>query len=167
MLELNDKVKTMGYNFKDTLKKEYKEACKSEMFLELVKKLKLSDEILMKYTSQLQECSKNYETCLNCKNILECKQDIKGYCYLPKVVDQKINFNYQPCKFKKNLDLSTKYLKNIFILEEPLEIKEASMDKIILKDKNRFEAIEAIHKFLVEYKKDNKQKGLYLYGNFG
>ena len=45
MLELNDKVKTMGYNFKDTLKKEYKEACKSEMFLELVKKLKLSDEI--------------------------------------------------------------------------------------------------------------------------
>ena len=37
------------------------------------------------------------------------------------------------------------------------------MDKIILKDKNRFEAIEAIHKFLVEYKRIiNKKDYIYM-----
>ena len=38
MLELNDKVKTMGYNFKDTLKKEYKEAKRREDYNGISKK---------------------------------------------------------------------------------------------------------------------------------
>lgn len=167
MIDVKDQVHDMGFKLKNNLKKEYEDACKDEKFVTLIKKIKLDENILMKYTSQLQTCSKNYDICLNCKNILECKQEIKGYCYLPKVVDKKMNFNYQPCKYRKKLDSSTKYLKNTFVLDEPIEIKEASMDKIHMKDKNRFEAIEAIHKFLVEYKKDKNQKGLYIYGNFG
>lgn len=167
MLEIKDQIKNMGFKTRDNLKKEYIEACKDEKFTNLVKKLKIDDITLMKNTSQLKVCSNNYDNCLNCKNILECKQEIKGYCYLPKVVDGKLNFNYQPCKYRKKLDNSTKYLKNTFVLDEPIEIKEASIDKIYMKDKNRFEAIEAIHKFLVEYKKDKNQKGLFLYGNFG
>lgn len=167
MLDVKDEVKEMGFELKNNLEKEYNTACKDEKFLSLVKKLKLDDKTLMKYTSQLQDCSLNYDICLNCKNILDCKQEIKGYCYLPKVVDKKINFSYQPCKYKKKLDSSRKHLKNTFVLDEPIEIKQADMDKIYMKDKDRFEAIEAIHKFLVEYRKDKNQKGLYLYGSFG
>lgn len=167
MFDVKDKVAQMGYEIKNNLQKEFDDACKDEKFIILIKKIKLDEKTLMKYTSVLQTCSCNYDICLNCKNILDCKQEIKGYCYLPKVVDKKISFNYQPCKFKQKLDSSTKYLKNTFVLDEPLEIKQASIDKIHMKDKNRFEAIEAVHKFLVEYRKNQEQKGLFLYGNFG
>ncbi len=167
MLDVKDEIKEMGFELKNNLEKEYNIACKDEKFTNLVKKIKLDNKTLMKYTSQLQECSLNYDICINCKNILDCKQKIKGYCYLPKVVDKKINFNYQPCKYKKKLDASKKHLKNTFVLDEPIEIKQADMDKIYMKDKDRFEAIEAIHKFLVEYRKDKNQKGLFLYGSFG
>ena len=167
MLDVNEQIKSMGYSAKQDLKREYQKAYKDEKFKNLVDKLKIDENVLIKYTSQLQDCSNNYDVCMNCKNILECKQKIKGYCYLPKIIDERLNFNYQPCKYKKKMDRNNEYLKNTYLLDEPIEIKEASLEKIHMKDKNRFEAIEAVHRFLVDYKKDTNQKGLFLYGNFG
>ena len=167
MQEIKEAIKDIGYEVKENLKNEYNKALQDETIQKIVNKLKLPEQTLMKYTSQLKESAVNYNTCLNCKNILECNQKINGYCYLPKVVDGNLNFNYQPCKYKNKLDKQNNYLNYTYVFNEPLEIKEASLDKIHMKDKNRFETIEWVHKFYNNYKQNKNQKGLFLYGNFG
>ena len=164
-LELND----MGFKEKvnNQLEKNYNEALKDEDFKSLVEKIKLPKEKLIKYTSTLETCSKNYAKCLNCKGILECPYKIEGYSYLPKIVDNELEFSYQPCKFKKKLDEKNRYLQNIYLFDVPKEIKEASIDKIYMKDANRFEIIEWIHIFINNYDKKEPKKGLYLSGSFG
>lgn len=151
----------------NNLKKFYEETLKDENFKTLVSKLKVPEEILMKNTIKLEECSNNYQTCLACKSILTCPYVIKGYCYLPKVVEGNLTFSYIPCKFQKKLMEQQKYLNNIYLFDIPKEIKEASIEKIYMKDANRFEIIELIHKFINNYDSNKHQKGLYLYGNFG
>lgn len=154
-------------NVEKNLKKSYEETLKDEKFKILISKLKVSEEILMKNTSKLEECSNNYQTCLSCKSILTCPYAIKGYCYLPKVVEGNLTFSYIPCKFQKKLIEQQKYLDNVYLFDIPKEIKEASIEKIYMKDANRFEIIELIHKFINNYDTNKYQKGLYLYGNFG
>ncbi len=164
-LELND----MGFKEKvnNQLEKNYNEALKDEDFKLLVEKIKLPKEKLVKYTSTLETCSKNYARCLKCKGILECPYKIEGYSYLPKIVDNELEFSYQPCKFKKKLEEKNKHLQNIYLFDVPKEIKEASIDKIYMKDANRFEIIEWIHIFINNYDNKESKKGLYLSGSFG
>ena len=152
---------------KKTLRKDFEKALKDEDFKLLINKIKVSEDTLINNTSTLMECSKNYKNCLGCKGILMCPYQVPGYCYLPKVVDNNITFCYMPCKFKKKLLSQQKYLDNVYLFDVPKEIKEASIDKIYMKDANRFEIIEWIHKFINNYDAKNSQKGLYLYGNFG
>lgn len=149
------------------LEKSFNENLKDEDFKLLVEKLNVPKEQLIKYTSALEESSKAYKHCLGCKNILECPYQMSGYAYLPKVVDGNLSFGYQPCKYRKKLNSKCEHLKNVYLFEVPTEIKEASIDKIYMKDANRFETIEWLHKFINSYSKDKHQKGLYLYGNFG
>ncbi len=149
------------------LERNFDKSLEKEEFKILVEKLRLPKKDLIKYTSTLEECADNYSRCLGCKNILECPYNIQGYAYLPKVVDSKLEFSYQPCKYRKRLDEKNKHLNNIYLFDIPKEIKEASVDKIYMKDANRYEVIEWIHKFINNYKDGNKLKGLYLSGNFG
>lgn len=167
MKKLEDSIKALGFEAKGNLKKEYLELIKDENFKKFIDKLNISEDVKIKNKSELKVCHGNYEKCCECKNILECSQTIKGYCYLPKIVDGNLNFNYQPCKYKIKLDKQNSYLKNIYVFNEPSEIRNASIDKIHKNDKNRYEVIEWIYKFILDYKKDKNQKGLYLYGNFG
>ena len=149
------------------LERNFNKCLENESFQILVDKLRLPKKDLIKYTSTLEECADNYNHCLGCKNIMECPYNIKGYAYLPKVVDSKLEFSYQPCKYRKRLDEKNKHLNNIYLFDIPKEIKEASIDKIYMKDANRYDVIEWIHKFINNYKDGNKLKGLYLNGNFG
>lgn len=169
MKTINQAVENLGFKKKinDELEKEFKDKLKDEDFKNLVEKLKLSPDKLIKYTSDLDRCSKIYKHCLGCKSILECPYEMTGYAYLPKVVDGNMTFCYQSCKYRKKLDKQNNYLKNIYLFEVPHEIKEASMDKIYMKDANRVETIEWLHKFINNYRENKQQKGLYLYGNFG
>lgn len=169
MENLNSTMNHLGYKEKmnNSLEKNFNEALHEDNFKLLVEKLKLPREKLIKYTSTLEECSKNYEICLKCKGFLECPYKIEGYSYLPKVVDSELEFSYQPCKFKKKLDEKNKHLDNIYLFDIPKEIKEASMDKIYMRDANRFEIIEWIHIFINNYHKKEIKKGLYLSGSFG
>lgn len=152
---------------KNDLEKAYKEALNDEDFKLLISKLRISENVLIKNTSTLMECAKNYKNCLGCKSILTCPYQMSGYCYLPKIVDNNLTFSYTPCKFKKKLLNSQKYLDNIYLFDVPKEIREASLDKIYMKDANRFEVIEWVHKFINNYDTNKTQKGMYLYGNFG
>lgn len=154
--------------FKQTdLSLEYKKALKNEEFKKIVSKLKLSDDILMQYTSLLENSTLEYSNCCNCKNIAECKNKICGYANLPRVVNGNLEFIYKPCKYQTKLIKNNKHLDNVKCFNTPEALKEASLDKIYKKDANRFKTINWLLDFMDKYENDPKQKGLYLHGNFG
>ena len=150
---------------KKLLDKEYNKSMKDEFFSKIVSKLKLDKNYLEKYTSLLEEYSCEFRNCSNCKGIVECKNKIKGFAYLPKVVNGNLVFEYKICRFKKNILKKEQSLKNIKNFSIPEYYREASISKIYKTDKNRFKVINWLLDFLDNYSKGDK--GLYLHGNFG
>ena len=115
-----------------------------ETFKKLVSKLKLSKDELIKYTSRIKDASLELKNCANCKNIMECKNNICGYVYYPSVLQD-----------------------NIISFDMPKEIVNASMKNIYTDDKNRLETIKWLTIFIKKIENNEKSKGLFLTGNFG
>lgn len=145
----------------------FNQSLKDEKFKKLIDKINLPYEELSKYTSILEDCAEEYNNCLNCKNIMECKNKVKGHAYLPKVEDKKISFGYKMCKKQEKLIKETKYLENVYSYEIPELIKRASMKDIYVDDKSRIPVIKWIDKYIKDYEKNKVGKGLYLSGSFG
>ena len=140
---------------------------KDEAFAHFINKIKYPREKLINYLSILKESNIEYKNCLNCKSLSNCQNKIIGYCYLPKVVDGTLSFNYDPCKYmKKNID-DNKYQKNIYLFKMPKDIRGCSFKEIYKEDKNRFPTIKWLTNFVKSYKQGETFKGLYLNGNFG
>lgn len=167
MKSVMDEMNDYGFNGHDEILKNFNEAMENECFSELVSKLKLPSDKLMKYTTSLEECSINYDTCRKCKGLIHCPFKLCGYSYLPRVVDSRLEFDYQPCKYKVKDIKKNSYQDNVYLFDLPKDIKEASIDNIYSNDSNRYNAILWINKFLGDYRKGKVSKGLYLYGNFG
>lgn len=149
------------------LKKNYDEALKNDDFKDLVSKLKLDREFLQNYTSSLETSSIEYHHCQNCKSILECKNEIEGYAYLPIVKNDALVFKYKKCKYLKKLEEENSYLKNINVIGASVYLQDAKMKDIFTNDKNRFKVISSIKQFIDNYPNDKHLKGLYVCGNFG
>ncbi len=150
---------------RNLLDEEYNLAKGNHYFKEIINKIKLDENYLKNYTSLLQESALEFENCCNCKSIMECKNKISGFTYLPKVINNNLTFEYKPCKYKKNIIKKEKTLRNIKNYNTPEFLKEASISKIYKTDKNRFATINWLLDFLDNYKLGDK--GLYLHGNFG
>ena len=151
-------------NLNDTLKRDYIESLKDKKFASLVNKLKLTDEVGMKYTSKLEHTIENLKNCENCKCLNECKNEVNGCVYYPEKKDDKLDFNYVACKYK-NKSIEESRINKSFTLGISNEIKNASMSEIDINDKKRVELIKWLKKFYDEY--PNSKKGLYLHGSFG
>ena len=149
------------------LDKEYEEALKDPNVKAIVKSLKISDKDLKNYTSLLEESSVEYEHCKNCKNLLDCKNKVEGFCFIPINVDGNVTFIYKPCKYKEALDNKNKFLNNVKYFNTPEYLKDACLDNVYKKDKNRFEVINYLLDFRDSFEKGDSPKGLYLHGNFG
>lgn len=168
MKAIKDSVKELyDKDYTDDLKKNYNEACKNPDFKDLVSHLKLNRECLQNYTSSLEKSSLEYHNCQNCKTILECKNEMEGFAYLPIVKNNSLIFKYKKCRYLKKLEEENSYLKNINIIGSSIYLKDAKMKDIFTNDKNRFKAISSVKKFIDDYPKDKHIKGLYLCGNFG
>ena len=164
MQKLMDQLKLNKNNNID-LMASFNESLKNEKFKKLIEKVKLPYEELAKYTSILEDCAEEYHNCLNCKNIMECKNRVKGHAYLPEVENNQLRFGYKMCKKQEKLLKENKYLENIYSYNIPEEIVKASMKDIYVDDPNRIEIIKWINKFIKNYEKS--EKGLYLSGSFG
>ena len=152
----------------DKLKKDYESILnKNATFKKLVDSLKKPDSYLMKYTSSLEETSKELDNCKKCKHLLDCKNSYQGHVYYPEILNDNLVFDYVPCKYQKKYDEENKYKNNIYLFEIPKEIKEASMKDIDSKNKARFEIIKWLVEFIEKYKPNTGMKGLYLNGSFG
>ena len=168
METMGEKLKKMGFTYDDNdLNKTFLEACKDLTFKKCIDDLNFSLEEVKKHTSTLKECVHEKKNCQNCASLLECKNKITGYCYTPRIVSNSLQFNYEACPYQLEILDRNKYLKNIYYFNLPKEIKEASMEKIEIGEKKRAEVITWLTQFIKNYKEGNKQKGLYLHGNFG
>ena len=163
MLKMNEFV-NKNEKLDNELKKSYASAKKNPAFLNLIEKSNVPEELLMQYTSRLEDSALEYDNCMKCKGLLECANKIEGHACLPVAQDGYIEFKYRPCRYKKKFDKETDYLKNIYAIDIPEAIKNARMKDIYTDDKSRYDVIKYLKNFI-----DNpeKGKGLYLHGNFG
>ena len=161
---INGKYGKSNYKLESDYQKKYDE---DMTFRRIANSTKLPTETLMKYTTKLELSAKELNNCKNCKNLLECKNEVCGYVYYPERNGDDLEFSYIPCKYKKALDEQNKYLDNIYYFDMPKEIKNDNIKDIFIKDKKRFEAIKWIKNFMTEYELGTIYKGLYLNGNFG
>ena len=168
MKDIATVIKENYYLNNDKLEKDYNHALETnKTFKKLVNSLRLPDQYLMKYTTKLEETSKELNNCKKCKNLNECKNSYHGYVYYPDILNDNLVFDYIPCKYKKQDDYQNQYKKNIYLFEVPKEIKEASMKNIDLDDPERYDIIKWLKNFLDNYQTGRPTKGLYLTGNFG
>ena len=168
MKSLSETIKGKYFNDNHKLEENFDKLLReNDTFKKLVSKIKLPKEELMKYTSKLEDSTKELDNCKNCKNILECKNSYTGHVCYPDILNDNLVFDYIPCKYKKQLDKKNDYQKNVYLFDIPKEIKEASMKDIILDDPNRYEAIKYLKKFIDNIKEEKNTKGIYLTGNFG
>ena len=142
-------------------------ALKDEEFVKVVNELNVSDEVKYRYTSNLQEVAEVNKICDKCTGLDNCPFDIIGLKKTAVANNNIINFMYKKCDYKEKDDKEKAYLKNIYSYKMPKEIREASFKNIYKDDSNRLEVIKYLKKFYDSYKKDEKEKGLYLSGNFG
>ena len=167
MDSMKDLIKNTYRTNIDKLEYDFNQAMENEKFKKVVGTLKTSKKEIMKHTSKIEDTVRELNNCVNCKNIFECKNTVEGYVYYPIVENDNVVFCYMPCKYKKELDKKTQYQKNIELYDMPKDIKNASMKDIYTDDPDRFEVIKWLKKYIDNYKKGEKGKGLYLTGNFG
>jgi len=146
---------------------EFNKALKDNEFKDMIDPLGMTYEELSKYTSILETCKEEYSNCKKCKSIMECKNKVTGYAYLPCNKGNKILFEYKRCRHQKKLDTDNNYLKNVYHFDIPKNVVTASVKDIYKNDKNRFEVIKYLTNFINDYKAGTNPKGLYLHGSFG
>lgn len=167
MKEVKDMIaKNNRFNIYE-LENNFDEACDDNTFKKIASKIGLPKDELIKYTSLIEDSSRELKNCEGCKNILECRNAVTGHVYYPEVEQGNLTFAYVPCKYKKKLDKDNRYQDNVVLMDMPKEILNASMKDIYTDDKNRLETIKWLTTFIKKYEMGEKCKGLYLTGNFG
>ena len=152
---------------KNDLKKSYVDAYQNHSFKELVDHLDIEENLLIKYTSLLEEVAKEKENCKNCKALIHCPNRIKGFAYTPQKEKNRIVFSYEMCSKKQDADALVAYQKNISYFQIPKEIAMASFKNLYKDSKARLPILKYFQSFMEDYLKEKKGKGLYLTGSFG
>ena len=151
-------------NLEYILKDNYVKALKDDDFKKLINKLKIKDEIGMKYTSKLENTASELKNCSKCKNIIECKNKVNGCVYYPTINNERLEFNYVACKYK-NKELAEQKVKKSISFGLSNDLKNARMSDIDINDTKRIEIIKWLKNFYDNYPKE--KKGLFLHGSFG
>ena len=152
-------------NLDAMLKKDYATAVKNPEFKKLVNTLKIKENVAYKYTSKLERTVCELNNCSNCKSLHTCQNKVEGTVYYPTIKDEKLEFNYVACKYKKKDIKQKEEIKSKFF-EMPYDIKMAKMSNIEI-NSTRAKIIKWINKFYDDFKSDKQTKGLYLSGSFG
>lgn len=162
MLKANDYFK-VDKDMELSLKQEFIKALKDEEFTKLVNKLDVEENVLIKYTSRLQDCSIECSNCKGCNGLSECKNKVRGFVLTPVKNKNIISFSYIGCEYTKKEE----YKENVVLFDISKEIKDASLSSVFRDDKNRVEILKKIMSYYNNFFTDNKDKGIYLYGSFG
>lgn len=145
----------------------FQDACANQAYKDFVYGLNTKEEILMRYTSSLEDAFLECENCQKCKSINSCKNKVEGYRYTPKATNRLITFSYEACDKKIKELKENKYKEKIELFELSQDIKNASFKEVYKDDKARLPIIKYFKEFMEHYKEDEKPKGMYLHGSFG
>lgn len=146
-----------------SLKQEFIKALKDEGFARLISKLDADEELLMKYTSRLKDCSYEASNCKGCKGLNDCKNKVRGFVLIPIKNNKVINFSYIGCNYTKKEE----YKDNVILFDVSKEIKNASLSNIYNNDINRVDILKKIKSYYTNFFTEQPDKGIYLYGSFG
>ena len=122
------KVKDLCEFNEDDLKHSFYDACSDMEFKKYVDTLDIKEEILIKYTTTLQDSFLEYKNCLNCKDLDTCQNKIKGYCYKAYYDNGVIGFCYDQCLKLKEVAKKNAYKENLNLFDMPKNIKEFDDD---------------------------------------
>ena len=145
----------------------FQDACSDKEFYNYLKTLPISEDILMKYTSSLQDAFKESKNCHYCRGLNHCKNRVVGYCYTPEKNNNTIIFSYVACKHEQKRLKDDAYKDNLELFDMPEEIANANLQEVYTDDKARIPIIHYFKEFMEKYQKGEKPKGLYLTGSFG
>lgn len=149
------------------LTQSFQSACSDKEFKEFVYGLKIEEEILMKYTSSLEDAFLECKNCKKCPGLLECKNKVPGFVYTPIKDNNIINFSYVACDKKAKEIKDNAYRQNIELFDMPKDISKATLKDMYKDDKLRLPIIKYFKEFIDNYDNDDKPKGVYLHGSFG
>ncbi len=158
-----EKIKiSLNRKIEKELEKEYNQAIKNTEFNALIKKIGVKEDVILKNVTKIKDSICELNNCKKCEGLFQCKNKVEGHVYFPEKYEEKIKFNYVPCKFQKQqlTDLANKS-------SNKKEILNARMKNIDISDKNRIDLIKKIKKFYDDYDPSKTMKGLYLHGSFG
>lgn len=164
MKDVNGLIDKSDYN---TLKRSYMDSCSNKDFYKYVSSLPIEEDILIKYTSILEETFNEFLNCKKCKSLDYCKNKIKGYRYVPEKNGNNITFSYEACDKKLKYEEKTEYLKNIRYYDISTDLSTASFKDVYKDDNKRVPILKYMTEFIKDYTKGEKPKGLYLNGSFG
>ena len=139
-----------------SLKHSFQDACSNNDFKAYVYNLNIPEEILIKYTSRLEEAFEECKNCATCKGL-----------DTPYGKDKIIEFSYDICKKQAEEDKKNAYQKNLELLEMPKDIKNATFKDMYKDDKARIPIVKYFKEFIDNYDNEDKPKGIYLNGSFG
>lgn len=167
MKKIEEEIKQyQKYDLDGALKKAYVVALKNTEFKKLINTIKVKEDIAINYTTKLEETVSELENCSKCKSLMMCRNKVIGFVYYPLPLNDKLDFNYVACKYKKKELKEHENIRTNFF-EMPLEIRKAKMSDIDVNDAKRVGIIKWLKKFYDDFKKDKHLKGLYLHGSFG
>ncbi len=148
---------------KEELINNYNETLKNNStFRKLIKTIKAKPEVAMKYTSSLEESTKELNNCKDCPGLIYCQNRLEGHIFYPSVNNEQIIFSYVPCHYTKE-QVKAEEEKNT----RDKDIFNANFKEIDITDKKRVKVIKWLKEFCDNYNKNGSFKGLYLHGNFG
>ena len=148
------------------LSHSFQDACANKDFKKYVYDLNIKENIMMRYTSQLQDCFLEYQNCKNCESLDTCKNKLQGFCYIPEGNEKLISFSYEACEMNRKAMKANAYKNNLELFDINQDIKDASF-KNVYKDKARLPILKYFKDFIDEYNQNKKPKGIYLHGSFG
>lgn len=166
MKKISDLVQMKDSEWND-LKRSYIKQLKNPDFVEMVNTLDLDDDVLMQYTSSLEEAAVEYGHCKRCPGLEACQNEMKGYLYKPISVLNRVMFEYAMCPYKQKQKHDEAYRNNIMLFETPKSIRNASFQNTNRDDKNRLAISKYFKTFIEEYRHSLQPRGIYLHGNFG
>ncbi|WP_433743569.1 primosomal protein DnaI [Falsibacillus pallidus] len=171
MERINDTLKRLsGSNgFKqryEQMKKEIMENKEVQAFFHAHSDV-INSSVVDKSMMKLYEFISQSKQCRDCPSLSECKNMMEGY--EPQLVLNRnvIDIEYHKCQKKLIRDEKQKTEKLIGSIYVPKDILNASLADYQLDTAERVHAFELAEKFVAQYERGKKMKGLYFYGSFG
>jgi primosomal protein DnaI len=170
MERINDTLKRLSGN--ENFQKKYEEMRQGILKNEEVRSFLLEHEdeltsgMIEKNLTKLHEYANQSKKCDKCPSLGGCINLMKGYSPELLISRGSIEIHYDKCPRKVMEDEKKKNEKLIQSLYVPKDILRASFYEME-KDGERTDAIQKALSFVLNYKEDTTNKGLYFHGQFG